>query len=309
MKYTLSILSIILTFVFLEIFLRIFFLNSMNYEIEMMKYANNFKKISKNKDVGLEHKKNIRGFLMGVDIIIDENGFRDQLQNKNRDKKILMLGDSMTFGWGASETFSSILDKKITSHKILNAGVGNTNTIMQINNFFENLVNKFEYDVVVLNFLINDFENINIIKPNIAEKYSYLYTFISNKVNTIFIKLKFKKNWQNFYSESYMDEQVKLKTLSLINKLNNYCNENNIKFIIHNIPELRNLKNYKFDKETAVIKNYANENNIKFIDSFSVLKKYEENSLWVTAADPHANDKAHEIIADFLYNEIRPALN
>ena len=39
-----------------------------------------------------------------------------------------------------------------------------------------------------------------------------------------------------------MDEQVKLKTLSLINKLNNYCNENNIKFIIHNIPELRNLK-------------------------------------------------------------------
>ena len=90
---------------------------------------------------------------MGVDIIIDENGFRDQLQNKNRDKKILMLGDSMTFGWGASETFSSILDKKITSHKILNAGVGNTNTIMQINNFFENLVNKFEYDVVVLNFL------------------------------------------------------------------------------------------------------------------------------------------------------------
>ena len=63
----------------------------MNYEIEMMKYANNFKKISKNKDIGLEHKKNIRGFLMGVDIIIDENGFRDQLQNKNRDKKILML--------------------------------------------------------------------------------------------------------------------------------------------------------------------------------------------------------------------------
>ena len=45
----------------------------MNYEIEMMKYANNFKKISKNKDIGLEHKKNIRGFLMGVDIIIDEN--------------------------------------------------------------------------------------------------------------------------------------------------------------------------------------------------------------------------------------------
>ena len=35
----------------------------MNYEIEMMKYANNFKKISKNKDIGLEHKKIFEVFL------------------------------------------------------------------------------------------------------------------------------------------------------------------------------------------------------------------------------------------------------
>ena len=30
---------------------------------------------------------------MGVDIIIDENGFRDQLQNKNRDKKNTNVSD------------------------------------------------------------------------------------------------------------------------------------------------------------------------------------------------------------------------
>ena len=29
----------------------------MNYEIEMMKYANNFKKVSLNKKIGIEHKK------------------------------------------------------------------------------------------------------------------------------------------------------------------------------------------------------------------------------------------------------------
>ena len=47
----------------------------MNYEIEMMKYANNFKKISLNKKVGIEHKKNVSGKLMGAEIFLDNSGF------------------------------------------------------------------------------------------------------------------------------------------------------------------------------------------------------------------------------------------
>ena len=51
-----------------------------------------------------------------------------------------MLGDSMTFGWGANETFSDLLNEKLRNHEILNAGIGNTNTIMQISNFLRTLV-------------------------------------------------------------------------------------------------------------------------------------------------------------------------
>ena len=36
-----------------------------------------------------------------------------------------------------------------------------------------------------------------------------------------------------------------------------FVKKNNVKLLIHNIPELRNLKNYKFDKQTNIIKNFT----------------------------------------------------
>ena len=81
--------------------------------------------------------------------------------------------------------------------------------------------------------------------------------------------------------------------------------KNNIKFIIHNIPELRDLKNYQFEKETSLIKEYAIKNNITFFNSFENLKNYNEKSLWITFEDSHANDKAHSIIAEYLYEKFR----
>ena len=112
-----------------------------------------------------------------------------------------------------------------------------------------------------------------------------------------------------FYSESYLDENMKNETLREIEKLNNYCKENKIKFIIHNIPELRDLKNYRFNKETNIIKDFAKKNDILIIDTFETLKDYNEKDLWVTNLDPHANDKAHKIIANFLFNNLNKNLN
>ena len=281
----------------------------MNYEIEMMKYANDFKKISFDEKIGIEHKKNVSGKLMGASISLDGNGFRNYKKIIKNNKKIIMLGDSMTFGWGAKIPFSEQLDKKISSHDVLNAGIGNTNTIMQINNFFKNFKDLHDYDLIILNFFINDFENITIRKPNFFQKYSMLYTFLNNKISTVLIKFNLKKNWEDFYLDNYLDNEIKDETLKIINQLNEYCLENNIKLIIHNIPELRDLKNYKFNKETQIIKNFAQQRKIKFLNSYDVLKKYEEKSLWVTIFDPHANDKAHKIIADFLYLNLKKYLN
>ncbi len=309
MKYITIFLSVFFSFIILEFFVRFFLDNGMNYEIEMMKYANQLKIISNNKEIGIEHKKNKEGVFMGTKIILNSDGFRNSNNLKSNSKKILMLGDSMTLGWGANKPFANILNKKIRNYEVINAGIGNTNTIMQVENFFNNHESKYKYDIIVLNFFINDFENVKVKEPNIIEKYSLFYTFFLNKLNTILIKFRLKKNWIDFYSGNYKNEKIIEISLNKILKLNNYCKKNNIKFLIHNIPELRNLNNYKFNEETNIIKNFADKNKIKFIDSYDVLKKFKPEELWVTKLDPHANDKAHLIMANFILKKISYILN
>ncbi|RPG94875.1 MAG: SGNH/GDSL hydrolase family protein [Candidatus Pelagibacter sp. TMED263] len=309
MKFFTTILSVFISLIFLEIFVRYFIDDGMNYELEMMKYANQLKVLSKNKEIGIEHKKNITTKLMGVDISLDSNGFRNIQKLNNDKKKILMIGDSMTLGWGAKIPFANILNNQITNYDVINAGIGNTNTIMQISNFMENYKEKYSYKIIVLNFFINDFENVQVKKPNFFQKYSFFYTYLNNKINIILIKFNLKKDWQKFYTESYSNKEVQNNTLIQLSKLNDFCIKNRVKLIIHNIPELRDLKNYKFKEETNIIKNFANEKNIHFVDSISALKKHDEKDLWVTELDPHANDLAHRIIADFLKEKLDKFIN
>ena len=309
MKYLTILLSVTISFLFLEFFVRFFIDDGMNYEIEMMKYANKLKIISSSPNIGIEHKKNFKAKLMGADMILDIDGFRNNKVKRENKKKIIMLGDSMTLGWGTKRPFSQILNDKILNYEVINAGIGNTNSIMQISNFLENYSTKYEYEIVILNFFINDFEDVKIKKPNFLQKYSFFYTYLNNKINTILIKFNFKKNWQNFYSDNYLNKDMQKKTLLQLTELKKFCDENNIKLIIHNIPELRDLNSYKFNRETDIIKKFSENNDIDFVDSIEVLNKYEGEELWVTKEDPHANDKAHKIIADFLIKEISKNIN
>ena len=302
-------LSIFLVFLSLEIYVRKIVDGGLNLDIEMLKYANSLKIISKNEAVGLEHKKNMEKKLMNVNIKLNSQGFRNNMDIDIEKKKILMLGDSMTLGWGSIETFSTHLEKNINQDiQVLNAGIGNTNTYMQINNFFTNFV-KYDFDVIILNFFINDFENVKIKNVNFIKKNFYSYTYIENMMYKILIKLSLIDNWENFYKKTFADEKFVKKSLNEIIKLNNYCNKNNILLIINNIPELRNLMNYKFSSETQIIKNFSKENNIMFIDSYDILKNHAEETLWVSNEDTHANDKAHLLISKFLEKKLEGKIN
>ena len=74
---------------------------------------------------------------------------------------------------GFDKNISTHLEKNINQDtQVLNAGIGNTNTYMQINNFFTNFV-KYDFDVIFLNFFINDFENVKIKNVNFIKKIFY----------------------------------------------------------------------------------------------------------------------------------------
>ena len=305
----LSFLSIFLVFLVIEIYVRVTIDDGLNLNLEMLKYAKSLKIISNNKAVGLEHKKNIIKNLMDVQIQLNSQGFRNNTDIDNSKKKILMLGDSMTLGWGSNETFSSNLEKRLNENfQVLNAGIGNTNTYMQINNFFENY-EKYDFDVIILNFFINDFEKVVIKEGSFIENNIYSYTYLKTKINKILINFSLIDNWKNFYRKTFEDKEFVNKSLNQMKRLNDYCNKKNIMFVINNIPELRDLKNYKFLKETKIIRNFSDQNDIMFIDSFDILKNHQEETLMVSKEDAHSNDKAHLLIAEFLEKKLFSQLN
>ena len=71
--------SIFLVFFSIEIYVREIVDDGLNLDIEMLKYANSLKIISKNKAVGLEHNKNIEKKLMNVNIKLNSQGFRNNI--------------------------------------------------------------------------------------------------------------------------------------------------------------------------------------------------------------------------------------
>ena len=86
-------LSLILIISTLEIAVRIIVSNGLNLDIEMLKYAKSFKVISENKDVGLEHKTNIKKKLMNVDIELNSQGFRNNINIDETTNSIVNMSE------------------------------------------------------------------------------------------------------------------------------------------------------------------------------------------------------------------------
>jgi GDSL-like Lipase/Acylhydrolase family len=113
-----------------------------------------------------KHAPNLVRTYQGVRVSTNELGFRDRnLEGKrNGELRIMLLGDSVTFGWGVpvEATFAGTLETKLSARlgravTTVNTGVGSYNTVQQyaVLNAYAQLV---EPDVVILVYVDNDVE-------------------------------------------------------------------------------------------------------------------------------------------------------
>src|SRR5436309_15627215 len=89
----------------IELFVRLIVDDGMQYDLEMWKYATELKRISDDPLIGHEHKPSRRAKLMGVDFETNSKGLRDRETSYAKPPgklRILMLGDSLTVGWGVA---------------------------------------------------------------------------------------------------------------------------------------------------------------------------------------------------------------
>jgi lysophospholipase L1-like esterase len=294
-----------------EITVRLLYDRFRNYNMEMWRYASDIKRPLPRSDLPFHHFPGKTGTYYGVKIETNSMGFRDTecaVEKPNGKTRIIALGDSFTLGWGVefAETFSQRLEHLLAERgypvEVINMGVGNYNTTMEVELFkWKGLA--LDPDVVILMFFVNDPEPVPPRRPALtyaAIKHSYFGAFLFDRL--VRVRARFIKSfeWDRYYRSLYSarNEANIRANMQAVKDLIATCRAGGIRLLIVNIPEMHDLKNYRFGYATDYIRNLAEEGGVPFLDLLPALAAYEPESLWVSPEDPHANSRANAVMAD-----------
>ncbi|MFC1690830.1 SGNH/GDSL hydrolase family protein [Nanoarchaeota archaeon] len=315
---------ILVLLVFFEIALRVSYNGWSNFNSEMWRYSIDVKKISDIPNVSHEHQPKKSSILYGVEIKTNSLGFRDKEYNKlksNNSKRILVLGDSVTLGWGVkiSDAYSEVLESLLNNnnnnnnesvnYEVMNSAVGNYNTEMEVNMLKQYI--PLDFDSVIVGFFPNDAEKTHIVKKDLAYQFKsrlYLYPFLWDR----YVKIKFllmkgsgdySSKIHEFYSEEYGGREVIKRYFSL---LNNIADENNLKVYIVMIPQFYNeFSDYDSGYIHDFIEELCDDNNFTCIDTLDDFNGYNLSEIIISREDAHPNKLGHRLIAERIYEVMK----
>jgi len=306
-----------------EIALRIIASRHLIYNIEMVKYAKELKMRDPKGEVSHVHRPSRSAKLMGVTISLNSLGDRGpELQNPKpaNDKRILVMGSSITMGWGVpyEKIFTSAAAEMLNSNKpfgasnsfeIVNAGIGNYNTHFQYK-LFERQYPVVKPDMVVLHYFISDVQPRDMGRNNFILRESFLAAFLYDKWSVI--KLKFGGHYKDlftFYKDLYADDSQPWKqTQQEISEIRDQTAKDNVPFVVMIIPDIHDLSPGTPYKDLyAKMETAFKAMNLPTVNTFDTFQKDYGNDvskLWIQSDDPHPNANGHALMAKFLYDYI-----
>jgi len=309
----------------MEVALRVVFARSMDFSMEMWKYATQLKQPVENPQLSFVHAPNRSAFLMGAPVSINSHGLRDREYSEAKPPnvyRVMMLGDSTTFGWGVREddTAAKMLERKLNAHlppgydkvEVLNAGVGNYDTVQEVT-YYETRGLAFHPDLVVLVFFINDPEPVPVEKKGLMIDRSYLIAFATNRFDGVLRHMGMRPNWKQYYSSLYDDDRPGFQACKkALGSLADSTRNNGSKALVAILPELHQINgdSYPFKAAHAKIKDVLASDQVPVLDLIDGIKDHgPEETLWVTPADDHPNAKANDLVSDQLQKWIEANLS
>jgi GDSL-like Lipase/Acylhydrolase family len=221
-----------------------------------------------------------------------------------------MLGDSVTLGWGVAfeQTTSNQLEALLNisngprKYEVINAGVGNYNTQMEVQYFFNEGV-KYSPDMVILDYFINDAEEIPRYSGNFLNENVHSWVYLSGRLDALLRILGMgKKDWHTYYADLYRDDAPGWQeTQSSVKRLGAYCRSAGIPCLLVNYPELHNLRDYPFKHVNSRLEALARSAGMEYFDLLPAVIDIPEETLWVTVPDPHPNALANTHFAKALH--------
>jgi lysophospholipase L1-like esterase len=285
------------------------------YDFEMWRYGAELKQPLPYPGLPFYHFPNREGRYYGIEIRMNSLGMRDDERTAAKPegkKRIVFLGDSFTLGWGVP--FESIITKQLEQmlnrtakrYEVINMGVGNYNSSMEVE-LFKLKGLRLDPDMVVLMYFANDTEPtpyMNAFSYAVLRR-SYLLGYLTERVKLLGMRgnpgHELLDYYRRIYSEGFAAREMNTEALRELVRL---CRDRGIKLLMVNIPDLRRLRGYPFPFATDHIRRLAAEAQVPFLDLLPVFETYDERSLWVSPADPHMNAKANALAADAIYEKI-----
>lgn len=295
----------------MEIALRIAFARSLDFSIEMWKYAVALKVPVSNPNLSFAHAPNRSAFLMGVPVSINSHRLRDREYSEAKPPgvtRVVMLGDSTMFGWGVREedTVAKILERELNqnaapghSYEVLNAGVGNYDSVQEYNHYLA-YDRVFHPDIVVQEYYVNDPEPVPRERNAGFLGRSYLFAFTASRMD---LSLRFagsRPNWKEYYANLYRpDLPAYAAAKKALIDLADTVHSDGATFIFTTLPELHEINDgYPFAAQYHEVEQMMRDRGIPVIPLIEGLRGHgPESSLWVTPADSHPNAKANTLIA------------
>jgi lysophospholipase L1-like esterase len=300
----------------MELALRVVFAHSLDFSMEMWKYATQLKQPVADPQLSFVHAPNRSALLMGTSVSINSHGLRDREYSEEKPPnvyRIIMLGDSTTFGWGVREedTAAKILERKLNAHlplgydkvEVLNAGVGNYDTVQEVT-YYKTRGRAFHPDLIVLVFFINDPEPVPVEKKGFLIDRSYLLAFVTNRFDGVLRHMGMRPNWKQYYSSLYEDDRPGFQACKkALGSFSDSTRSDGAKALVAILPELHQINGgtYPFRAAHEKIKNVLAADRVPVVDLIDGLKDHgPEETLWVTPADDHPNAKANDLVSDQL---------
>ena len=254
-------------------------------------------------------------------------GYRDyeyNLKKKEGVFRIIVLGDSQTFGHGIKDlnnTWVKKLEKKLiesvgnTSIEVLSISGPGWNSDTYLYELFKKSF-KFNPDLVILAYYHNDIPfpiSLNCdssdrkITPDISIfQSSKLVSFINFRINRLLEKIGKKPRYSDCLNQAYDSIGWEMNKFYL-DIMGLSLSIKKIHFMITVIPLIHQLdSNYPLAGPHKKLKEFSIKRNIEFLDFYEEgFKNLNPSNLKVSKTDHHLNKNAGDIMADVLFEKIK----
>jgi len=156
----------------------------------------------------------------------------------------------------------------------------------------------------VLNYFVNDAELLEPARsPSSLMRACYACVFLAGRGDAVVRQFLGGMDWAQYYLSLYGDGNSKgwLEAKAAIGRLAEASKASGAKLVIVNLPELHDVKNYRFGRVTDLVRQAAEEHGAAFVDVLPAMADQQSSKLWVTPPDPHPNAYANELIAKALF--------